>query len=331
MSLPPGIGAQQSLALSLFERSLEQLRQESGIPGLSAVIVQNRRVVWERGFGMADLERAVHATPNTPYPVGDLTQTFAATLVLQRVERGDIELTDRMQRWTTLIPEPSATVEQVLRHTSTGTFGYEPQRFAEFTPILEYYTKVPFKKILAAEVLERLAMHDSVPGHDMEAPSPLEVPFFDQSVLDRYAAVVQQLAVPYRVDMRRRATRSEYPHRSITAGTGLISSARDLARFDAAIDDDILVDRLTTEASRQPAGGRTGLGWFVQQYNNDLLVWHFGNSPNAFSSLMLKVPTRDLTLILIANSDGLSAPFDLERGDVTASLFARLFLRAFVL
>jgi hypothetical protein len=45
---------------------------------------------------------------------------------------------------------------------------------------------------------------------------------------------------------------------------------------------------------------------------------------------VLKVPARDLTLILLANSDGLSAPYALSDGDVTASLFARLFLRLFV-
>jgi hypothetical protein len=74
----------------------------------------------------------------------------------------------------------------------------------------------------------------------------------------------------------------------------------------------------------------TGLGWFVQSYNGRDLVWQFGNLPNAYSSLILKVPERRITLILLANSDGLSAPFALEQGDVTASLYARLFLRVFL-
>jgi hypothetical protein len=74
----------------------------------------------------------------------------------------------------------------------------------------------------------------------------------------------------------------------------------------------------------------TGLGWFIQTYNNERLVWHFGLSQDAFSSLILKVPGRRLTLILLANSDGLSAPFALGQGDVTTSLFARTFLRVFV-
>ncbi|HYT75394.1 MAG TPA: hypothetical protein VEL79_11635, partial [Vicinamibacterales bacterium] len=57
------------------------------------------------------------------------------------------------------------------------------------------------------------------------------------------------------------------------------------------------------------------------------LVWHFGYVPNAYSSLMLKVPDRNLTFILLANSDGLSAPYQLSAGDVTRSLFATVFLK----
>jgi len=44
----------------------------------------------------------------------------------------------------------------------------------------------------------------------------------------------------------------------------------------------------------------------------------------------VKTPNRGLTFIILANSDGLNAPFALESGDVTSSLFATLFLRFFV-
>ena len=73
----------------------------------------------------------------------------------------------------------------------------------------------------------------------------------------------------------------------------------------------------------------SGLGWFVQNYNGERLVWHFGATSGAASSLLIKVPRRDITLILLANSDGLSPP-SISEGDVTASLFAKLFLRVFV-
>ena len=57
-----------------FESFLEQLRQQAGIPGLSAAIVQNGEIVWERGFGFQNQELRARATPDTPYPVGDLSE-----------------------------------------------------------------------------------------------------------------------------------------------------------------------------------------------------------------------------------------------------------------
>jgi hypothetical protein len=74
----------------------------------------------------------------------------------------------------------------------------------------------------------------------------------------------------------------------------------------------------------------TGLGWFVQNYNGQTIYWQFGSTPGAYSSLIVKIPSRDLTLILLANSDGLSEPFSLQNGDVNASVFAKAFLRLFI-
>lgn len=332
VSLQPEVRAQQNLPFSLFERSLDQLRLESGIPGLSVVIVSGSER-WARGLGKADVEGSIDARPDTPYPIGDLTQPLAAALVLRCIDRGQFHINDRIERWTSLIPERGATVGQVMRHTSAGEFDYDPERFGALTPVIELYNgRLPFRKVLATEVLTRFSMLDSVPGHDMEQ-SPADVSFFAADDLNRYRGVLQRLAVPYRVDIRRRATRSDFPARGITAAGGLIASALDLANFDSALKIDGLLISAAARAAMQERGGAnipTGLGWFVQTYNNQKVVWHFGNIPNGFSSLMIKIPERDLTLILLANSDGLTAPFALDQGDVTASLFARLFLRTFL-
>ena len=71
-----------------------------------------------------------------------------------------------------------------------------------------------------------------------------------------------------------------------------------------------------------------GLGWFVQMYGTTKVIWHYGLWPQ-FSALYVKVPDRNLTLLLLANSDGLSNS-PLADGDVTVSPFARAFLGIFV-
>jgi hypothetical protein len=65
----------------------------------------------------------------------------------------------------------------------------------------------------------------------------------------------------------------------------------------------------------------------VQTYRGERVVWTFGIVSGAYSSLIIKVPARNVTLILLANSDGLVAPYDLAQGVLTRSVFANLFLR----
>ena len=331
--------AAQSLLYSLFERYLESLRQQTAIPGLSAVIVQGRQPVWAVGLGKQDLEKSIVARPDTPYLIGDLTQSFGAVVLGQCIERTGLNIDDPMRRWTTDIPESGATVRQVMAHASSGapgeTFLYDPARYAALTNVADVCADRPFRRTIAEDVFGRLGMRDSLPGRDLERIAASS-PFFDNDTLKRYEAVLVRMAVPYRVDRSGKATRGDYPTDRVTTATGLISTALDLARFDAAIDNDELVHgdlravAWTNVTSTSGAALPSGLGWFVQTYNGERLVWHFGSVRDTSSSLILKVPGRNITLILLANSDGLSAPYALADGDVTVSLFAKLFLRLFV-
>lgn len=332
------MAAAQPLAYALFERYLESLRQQAGIPGLSAAIVHDGNAVWEGGFGSRNLDGSQPATPDTPYPIGDLSQTFASVILGQCAESGRLRIEEPIRRWSDAIPESDATVQSVLAHASDASLGayrFDRGRFAALTEVAEQCGGENYRLLVFNEVLDRLGMADSVPGRDLADPVTATGFGFESRDAERFAAVLQRMAVPYRVDRSGRASRSEYTVMGLNASTGLVSTVRDLARFDGALDDDVLVRRDLLEVSWQNARGTngplpTGLGWFVQTYNGERLVWQFNLVPDAYSSLILKVPGRHLTLILLANSDGLSAPFSLADGDVTSSLFARTFLQLFL-
>jgi CubicO group peptidase (beta-lactamase class C family) len=333
-----------STALSTppFERYLDLVRQQAGIPGLSAAIVKDGQIVWERGFGFQNIEARIGATPDTPYLVGDLSQTLASALLLQCVEERHLDLDTPLSRYGMRLPEPDATLRQVLSHTSSVAAGavpfkYDPERFGALTTVMEFCAPQPYRKSVAHRILERLAMKDSVPGRDLRNPDIVPTGLFDPSALERYAAIIDRMAVPYKLDKKGKPVRSEpLLPAGISTADGLISTVRDLARFDSAIDDGILLKGQTLSVAWSNAYGRDGtsvpmgLGWFVQGYEGELVVWHFGLVPGAYSSLILKLPARRATLILLANSDGLSAPFQLPLGDVTRSLFATVFLRLVV-
>ena len=179
-------------------------------------------------------------------------------------------------------------------------------------------------------------MKDSVPGRDLRDPQVVPEGTYDPAALERYARVLDRMAIAYKLDKRNRPIRSDVVlAEGINAADGLISTVRDLARFDAAIDDGILLTTETLEAAWSPGLSKDktqlpmGLGWFVQSYREQPVVWHFGLAPGGYSSLIVKLPARRVTLILLANSDGLTAPYQLQSGDVTRSPFAAVFLRLF--
>ena len=333
-ALGPSTEAQSSLPISLFERYVESLRRQTGIPGMSAAIVQDGRLAWDKGFGYQDVAGLVAAAADTPYPILDLSQTLSATVLLQQcVDFSHLELTDRVLRWDPEYPDDGTTVAQLLSHASpSGGFHYDASRFAALTRVLEQCASDRYPRLLADEILNRLGMSQSVPGADLGDGSSPSRQLFSSTTLDRYTAVLDRQAVPYSVDRRGRPTRSDTPIGVLTASTGVVSTVRDLARFDAALGDGVLLESGTLSRAWEPVGSMpTGLGWFVQSHRGERIVWHFGLAPDAYSSLVIKVPGRGLTLILLANSDGLAGPpYNLSDGSITSNLFASLFLGLFV-
>ena len=327
--------------IPVLESYLESLRQQAGIPGMSAALLRDGDIAWEKGFGYENLASRVRATPDTPYLVGDLTGTLAATLVLQCVEQRRLALDDPIETYGLSAPEPSATLRQLLAHSPAGAprdaFAYSPERFAHVTELMEWCAPQPFRKSVAHRILNRLAMQDSVPGTDWKDPdAAIPEGLFDAADVARYRAVLDRMAVPYKVTARTRTEVTTLPTTGINAIGGLVSTVRDLAKFDKALDagdngglllTDTLVDAWTPAVGLLGTPSPMGLGWFVQYYRGERVVWHFGTVPNAYSSLIVKLPERGITFILLANSDGLTAPFDLGQGDVTKSLFAALFLK----
>jgi CubicO group peptidase (beta-lactamase class C family) len=336
LALQPPANA-QSLTFSLFERYLDSLRVQAGIPGLSALISQNGKTVWAGGFGKQSVDGTAAPTLDTPYLIGGLSQTFASTLLLKKCfDEGYAELLDKVARWEPNYPEPSTTLLDLLTHKAPGGgFRYDPVRFNALTEVVEECGKSNYSRLLADEIFDRLGMADSVPGHALVAPTLDDRQLFSAAELQRFADVIRRVAAPHRVDSRGRAIRTEVAPVRADASAGIISTASDLARFDAAITGGVLLEPATLAAAwRRSTNGSTvfptGLGWFVQSYQGEPIVWQFGVVNSGYSSLLVKAPNRGTTLILLANSDGLTAPFALENGDITTSPFAQLFLRLLV-
>ena len=324
------------IGASAFEGYIELLRQQAQIPGLSGLLIQDGVVVWERGLGYANLEARIPARPDTPYAIGDLTEPITAVLVLRCHEERRLGLDREITNYDGAVANDRATLRQVLSHTSApgGLFKFEPPRYAQLTGPVEFCRRAPFRKTIALEILDRLGMAASVPGRDFAFSGTVDQEMFDRSYFEHYRRVLDNLAVPYRVDKAsRHASRTEVPLDGINAATGLVSTVRDLAQLDLALDEGVLLRPESLAAAWSPASTAngvpqpTGLGWFVQTYRGTPVVWQYGQVGNGYSGMILKVPARRVTMILLANSDGLVNSFQLDAGDVTRSPFASVLLR----
>ena len=324
--------AAQSLSFSLFERYLESLREQAAIPGMSALVLLNGSVVWSSGFGRADIESGLRPGADTPYLIGGLSQAVGATLLLKEcIDESYAELNDPVRKWSPAFPDRDATIAHVLGHVAAdGSFRYDPSRFAALTPVIEACSENPYPRLLNEEIFGRLGLAFSSPGTAVRSPTSADFDHFDTPDLVRFNEVVNRMAKPYHVE-RGRHVRTEVAALRADAASGVVSTVRDLARFDYAVED-VLLERDTRRRAWSALGPNlpAGLGWFVQTYNREQVVWQFGQVPDAYSALMVKVPNRGLTFILLANSDALAAPFTGNVWDVTASAFARTFLLMYV-
>jgi CubicO group peptidase (beta-lactamase class C family) len=109
-----------------------------------------------------------------------------------------------------------------------------------------------------------------------------------------------------------------------------------MLKFAAAFDGSILLtDHLKAKVFSPMISndGKTlpyGLGWFIQQREGININWHYGYWVG-MSSLIIRVPEKKISFVLMANSDMLSAPYPLGNGDIWVSPYAREFLKSFVL
>src|SRR4030095_1654993 len=104
---------------------------------------------------------------------------------------------------------------EVLNHTSTappGTaFQFDPDRYGQLSRGSEACAAQPYRKTVAVRLLERFAMKDWVPGRDVQEESVVTQTLFADSVRDRYKDVLDRIAGPYKVDTKKRTSRSDIP------------------------------------------------------------------------------------------------------------------------
>src|SRR5262245_41873330 len=90
------------------------------VAGISVAIARDGKVVFARGYGMANLDHSVAVTPETVFHIASISKNILAAVLLQLVDEGKLKLDDDMTKYVPEAPMQGhrVTVRQLLNHTS---------------------------------------------------------------------------------------------------------------------------------------------------------------------------------------------------------------------
>ena len=114
----------KSQSKDLDDFVLERMKADH-VPGLSACIVIKDKLVWEKGYGWADIEQKIPMTADTIQNIGSISKTITATAVMQLWEKGKFELDKDVNRYLPFkvrnprFPDDPITFRHLLTHKSS--------------------------------------------------------------------------------------------------------------------------------------------------------------------------------------------------------------------
>jgi CubicO group peptidase (beta-lactamase class C family) len=344
----PAVAARPDPATTTIVKFVDRIVPD-GASG-TVVAVRGRRIVACKGFGFADHAARVAADCDTVYDIGSLAKQFTAAAVLKLEMLGRLDVHDRVGRWLGSVPPDKAdiTVEQLLIHTSglVGSLGDDYDRLtrrqlvtrALASPLrtppgtAHHYSNVGYS--LLAVIIERASgtSYERFLSRRLFRPAQMTLTGY---VLPRWGRA--DVAVEY--DARGKAQGRPFDHPWAASGPwwnlrgngGLLSTARDLARWHRALLGGRVLDRQAQRRlfrPRVPEGPRGeswyGYGWVLVDTPIGPVAWHNGGNGWSYAELT-RVLGRGAMVFWVSNQVRSSAgDWDLSRSDLTAGVVRRL-------
>jgi CubicO group peptidase (beta-lactamase class C family) len=107
---------------SVTQATVSRVLSKSGAPSASVAVVRDGRIVFERAYGLAQIEPPMPATPRMRYAIGSISKQFTATAVLLLSEEGKLSLDDKVEKW---LPDLTRANEVTVRQLLSMTAGYQ--------------------------------------------------------------------------------------------------------------------------------------------------------------------------------------------------------------
>ncbi|MWA15209.1 serine hydrolase domain-containing protein [Streptomyces sp. BA2] len=306
----------------------------TGTPGAALAVIEDGRVVHERGFGEDGRGRAV--TPDTPFLWGSLSKPVTGLAVMQQVEAGRVDLDAPVRTYLPWfrLADPDVSDRITVRHLLTHTSGIPTAASGE---IGDRYDNEPGALATAARALAHVEPADRPGGSYAYSSAGYAVlGALVEEVSGRpfgtylHQRILGPLGMEHAVATERDFVRESVApgHRSVfgaqvpfdapydTSGVpyGHVGgSVRDLARFALAelgggeLDGRrLLSEKGIAETQRghvESSAERYGLGWSVGtlEGTGERMVWHDGALPG-YQAMLIMLPDSDRAVIVLQNA-----------------------------
>ena len=330
LSVPPTAWCEEparSAAAGVDEYVRAQMERQH-IPGLSLAVVKDGRVVYQNAYGLADLELNVPVTADTVFQIQSVTKPFTATAIMMLVEEGKVALDDPVSKYLDGTPESwkPVTVRHLLNHTSgIKDFINEPTaslrldvseqevlaatapRPLDFTPGERYaYSNTGYH--LLAMIIRKVTGKSY---GDFLAERVFKPLGMRHTRVQKLSEIIPGRAAGY-VWRDGKLANGEFVAQPVLSygGGGILSTAADLAKWDASIRNGTLLKQSTLEQMWTPAtlndGKRSkyGLGWGINSSSGHRYVQHSGSHVTGFQSVVRHYRDNGVTVIVLVNQNG---------------------------
>lgn len=317
---------------SEFSDNVDRLFQQwdnPNSPGMALAVVKDGNIIYENGYGMADLSFDIPITPTTKFRIASSSKQFTSMAIMLLEADGMLSLNDDIHDYIPEVPDYGRriTIDHLLYHTSgiRDYFGLmlfggwnlfadyidknqvlllvERDNYLHFNPGEQYlYSNTGY--FLLGEIVARVSGKSLAEFAKERIFEPLGMN--DSEFRDNDSKNVKRFARQYAPNPEGGYFRIETNFNSV-GEAGVVTTVEDLAKWDENFYNPIVGNN--TIISKMLAGGRlnngspTGYsrGIIADQYNGRRIVFH-GGDLIGYHSQTLRFPDQHFSVLMIANT-----------------------------
>ncbi|WP_016995605.1 serine hydrolase domain-containing protein [Lysinibacillus boronitolerans] len=332
-TLIPKFGHAASIdTVSKIDQFIEEQQATSKIPGISVIIVDKGKTVYQKGFGFADMKTKTPVTSDTLFELGSTSKAFTGLAILQLEKQGLLKRSDDVRKyipWLTLTyngEDQAMTIQQLLSHTS-GIPSNSITRIPESTAdnALELTVKTLLDQSLNRQPgssFEYATINYDVLGLVIEqvAKQPfdqyiqgriLQPVGMNQSFVGIHQVHSTNMASGYKIGLLKAQPYIPPIYRGNIPAGYIISNANDIARWLKlqlgnsniySISNNLIQESHTPDLTVEPFDTNTyyANGWAVMEKDKRSYIYHAGENPT-FSSYFIMQPEEQIGVAILAN------------------------------